>query len=447
MGQSALILAVAATLTILILLVVVVRNTKDTDSELAQYQFKVLAREVASTGINVTVRRLVDEPYKWSDPTWPYGFTDEPYRGGTFTTTVTGVGVMVPNFYGSDQDTVDVVSVGSITTSGGDTTHVIEARYIKGYEDLGLPPAYRKAMYADSALTLHGKATVQSADTTQNASIHANEVLSAKGSPIDVDGYGTVSNDPPGDYSGVKPNAEAIFDPNDPDGGPLVYADDPIYLPPLDAGAIDAEYHENLDAHVHIETGGTVHTLSGDTLRVSDYASEFECDCGTAENPLLYYVDGDLDIGNVVLEGYVRFVVAGDITFNGSVTSYADADGDGISDPEPDKATQPAEWEAWMQGQLENGENTTIGYWAEGDVTANGNFSVVGQISANGDVTLNGGGGGEVNIIGGVVSTEGSITVNGGVNIRFAMLHERTLLPGLNYVVPDGVILIAWAEW
>jgi hypothetical protein len=46
-----------------------------------------------------------------------------------------------------------------------------------------------------------------------------------------------------------------------------------------------------------------------------------------------------------------------------------------------------------------------------------------------------------------VISQDGDVTANGGVNIRFAMIHESTLLPGLHYIVPEGVRLIAYAEW
>jgi hypothetical protein len=450
MGQSALIFTLAATFTIVIILIIVSQNTRDTDEELAQYHYKVLAREVASTGLNMTVRRLVAEPYQWS--TASYGYTETAHRSGTFTTTVTPWGVIVPNFYGVDQDTVTVVSVGSIPTTGGDTTHVIEARYVKGYEDFGLPPAFKKAMFAEKRLELHGGTTVSSADPTQNASIHADGELVAVGNPVEVDGYGTVSDgsdcDPacPGVADQIRPNELAIFEPNDPNPDEeLVHYDAPISLPPIDAYAM----YSDKGGDVAFELGGSpnTYTLSGDTLRVTDYATAYGCaSCGTEDNPLLIYVDGDLDIGNLILEGFVQFVVTGSITFNGSVTVYTDVDGNGVPDPEPEDSSS-LEWEAWMLGQLDNAENTTIGYYSEGSITANGNFSIVGQLYANGDVTLNGGGGGEVNIIGGVISQDGDVTANGGVNIRFAMIHESTLLPGLHYIVPEGVRLIAYAEW
>ncbi len=451
MGQSALILTLAATLTIVVILIVVGQNTKDSDNELAQYQYKVLAREVSSTGLNMTVRRLVDEPYQWS--TASYGYTDTPHRGGNFTTTVTPIGMMVPNFYGVDQDTVDVVSVGTIPTSGGDTTHVIEARYVKGYEDFGLPPGLKKALFAEEKLALNGGAEIGGADPNEDVVIHADGELAASGGPINVYGYGTVGDGSDGDdpaiYDHIKPNAEAIFDPMDPDAhaDSLVLPDAPIYLPPVNAWEMDQAVHPAGHGHNEMGGPGNTYSLTGDTLRITDYAAEFGCavGCGTEDNPLFVYVDGDLVIGNLILEGYVQFVVSGSITFNGSVTVYTDANGDGIPDPEPESGTEA--WETWMQGQLSAVDETTIGYFAEGDVTANGNFSLVGQIYANGDVNLNGGGANEVNIIGGVVSTQGNITINGDVNVRFASLSETTLIPGLHYIVPEGVRLIAYAEW
>ncbi|MBT8400584.1 MAG: hypothetical protein KJO98_08915 [Rhodothermia bacterium] len=466
MGQSALILSVAATLTILILLVVVGRNTKDSDTELASYHFKVLTREISTTGLNMTVRRLVDEPYQWSNPAYPYEFTDELYRGGTFTTTATGWGAMVPNFYGVDQDTVDVVSTGRITTTGGgDTTHVIEARYVKGYIDLGLPPGLRKAVFADSILDLNGGVNILHTDPTEDAHIHGNDQLSASGANNNVEGFGTVSNDPPGDMSSIRPSAEAIFDPVDPEYDPatddLVWEDDPIYLPPIDASVLDSTVHADAGGHYHVPLGDmdppqgneTLHTLNLNNVTIDPFVL---CGptCGTADNPMMYYVPGNLDVNNIVIKGHVQFVVEGVMNFQGSVTGYVDADGDGNPDPEPTVDTP--EWDAWIDAQLDAADNTTIGYFIEGQgeslpnnpsVKVAGNFTMVGQIYSNGDIELGGGGGNDVNIIGGITSAEGSVDIHGGITIRFAMLSESVLTPGLNYIVPEGIRLIAWAEW
>ncbi len=458
MGQSALILTLAATLTIIVILIVVGQTTRDTDSELAEYQYKVLAREAASTGLNMSVRRLVAEPHRWSDTTITFSYPMTPHGVGSFSTTVTPRGAFVETFYGwMDQDTVDVVSTGRIATAAGDTTHIIEARYVKGYYDFGLPPAFKKAVFADSVLSINGTAHIQHTDTTQNAHIHGNDEIKAvgTGNGATVEGYGTVSNDPMGVFDQIKPSADAIFDPNDPvEGAELVGPDFPIYLPPIDASAIHDQAETDGVPHHHVLTSDMTppkgsetrysYDLNNVTIRPSDYAC-FASGCGTYGNPMLFYVPGNLNVNNIVVEGYVQFVVEGDIDFQGSSVGFVDTNNDGIADPEPPEDTP--EWDAWIDAQLDAADNTTIGYYSEGDVTVGGNFTLVGQIYANGDITLGGGGGNDVNIIGGVTSSESNVTINGGVTIRFAMMSNTTLLPGMNYIVPEGVRLIAYAEW
>ena len=459
MGQSALILTLAATLTIVVILIVVGQTTRDTDTELAEYQYKILAREAASTGLNMSVRRLVAEPHRWSTLlTYSYPLT--PHGVGSFSTTVTPRGAFVETFYGwMDQDTVDVVSTGRIATTDGDTTHIIEARYVKGYYDFGMPPAFRKAVFADSVLSINGTAHIQHTDSTQNALIHGNDEIKAvgTGNGATVEGYGTVSNDPMGEFGQIRPSAESIFDPNDPMAGQdLVGPDFPIYLPPIDASQIHDQAELDGIGHHHVDISEMNPPHGNETLYTYDLnnvtirPSDFPCyaagsGCGTYDNPMLYYVPGNLNVNNIVVEGYVQFVVDGNIEFQGSSVGYVDTNNDGIADPEPPVDTP--EWDAWIDAQLDAGDNTTIGYYAEGEVSVGGNFTLVGQIYANGDVTLGGGGGNDVNIIGGVTSSDGNVTVNGGVTIRFAMLSNTTLLPGLHYIVPEGVRLIAYAEW
>ena len=303
MGQSSLILTLAATLTIVVILIVVGQTTRDTDSELAEYQYKVLAREAASTGLNMSVRRIVAEPHRWSDTTLAFSYPVTPHGVGSFSTTVTPRGAFVETFYGwMDQDTVDIVSTGRVSTVDGDTTHIIEARYVKGYYDFGLPPAFKKAVFADSVLSINGTAEIRHTDSTQNAHIHGNDEIKAvgTGSGATVQGYGTVSNDPVGVYDQIRPSAEAIFQPNDPqDGTELVGPDFPIYLPPIDASAIHDQAELNGVPHHHVMTtemdppkgNETRHTLdlNGVTIRPSDFSC-YSSGCGTYDNPMLYYV-------------------------------------------------------------------------------------------------------------------------------------------------------------
>ena len=50
-------------------------------------------------------------------------------------------------------------------------------------------------------------------------------------------------------------------------------------------------------------------------------------------------------------------------------------------------------------------------------------------------------------IIGGVTSTNVDINVNGGIVIQYAEISEKVVIPGFTKIVPEGVRLLAWAEW
>ena len=65
---------------------------------MAEYTYKVLAREAAITGLNLTVRRLVADPDNWM--TGSYGYVGESYYSAEFTVKVSPI----------DPDTVDVLS-------------------------------------------------------------------------------------------------------------------------------------------------------------------------------------------------------------------------------------------------------------------------------------------------------------------------------------------------
>ena len=137
--------------------------------------------------------------------------------------------------------------------------------------------------------------------------------------------------------------------------------------------------------------------------------------------------------------GYAQVVTRGSISISGSVTSSVV--------PVPDKNAPEAEWDAWEAANLDASGNTKIGWYANTDISVSGNSTVVGQLFANGSISLNGGGGQDMNIIGGVTSADVNIDVNGGVVIRYAEISKKVVIPGFTLIVPEGIRLIAWVEW
>jgi hypothetical protein len=404
------------------------RTTNQTDVEVAEYEYKVLAREAAVTGINLTVRKLVADSDNWATSTASYGYAGEAYHGASFTVSVTAV----------HPDTVDLEATG-IRQSG---IQVINARYAKGYTTVAVPPAFKYAIISDLDLTLNGKAEILAVDDESNANIHANEDLTINGNKVHVEGY--ASFDDEGSGSGTVNPEKAINDVMDPNSIDYPIEDQPDNL-------VEGEYVDvpSLDPTLYDEIGESHAVIGGDfsfTDEVIDFRTWADTsgtianNVGTIDEPFRLYINGDLTIsGGVTVLGYAQIITFGSISISGNVTASVS--------PVPGKNAPESEWEAWRETNVDAAGNTTIGWYSNEDITVSGGSAVVGQLYANGTISLNGGGGEEMNIIGGVTSTNVDINVNGGVVIQYAEISEKVVIPGFNLTVPEGVRLIAWAEW
>lgn len=403
------------------------QTSNKTDEELADYTYKVLAREAAVTGLNLTVRKLVADTDNWM--TGSYGFSNEPYHNANFTVVVTPI----------DPDTADVVATGT----DGTGTQVIDARYAIAYNTIAVPPSFKFAIISDENLTLNGQAEIQAVDDGSNANIHANGDLTSNGSQVTVEGYGSFDEDGGGSGS-VNPEKaiDDIFDPNvdggyDPDEQPdnLIEGEN-IEIPALDP----TEYDEVGESDVVMGGDYSFGDEVIDFQTWADTSAAVADGRGTATDPFRLYVHGNLTItGDVTLLGYVQIVTFGSISISGNVTSSVI--------PVPPKGATEAEWDAYEAANLDAAGNTKIGWYSNTDISVSGNSTVVGQLYANETIDLNGGGGQDMNIIGGVTSTDVDINVNGGIVIRYAEISEKVVIPGFVKIVPEGVRLIAWAEW
>ncbi len=418
MGQSSIILAVAATFAIGVLVLGMQRGTNKADEELAGYHYDVLAREAAATGMNTTVRQLADSIDTWT--TTAFGYTNVPYKQGTYTTVVTAL----------NADTVDVVSTGTF----GVTQHILEARYRKGYMSDVIPGPFKYAIISDLDLTLNGSAEILAANDSSNANIHANGNLTSNGNNIHIEGYGTYS---PSGSGTINPgNAiDTVFDPNVDynDSEANMYEDEYIDIP-------------NFDTTPYTSIPPSTFTTASDTsltgvIDLQAWATSLGfAGYGTEANPFVLYVNGNLTMsGGVTMLGYGQVVVSGSIDISGSVTSS--------TTPVPAHTAPDSEWDAWTAANLDAAGKTKIGYYANGDITVSGNSAVVGQLWSNNTVTLNGGGGQTSNVLGGIIASETDIGVNGGLVIRYSEVSKAGIPDDLLVDIPSDVKLIAWAEW
>ncbi len=420
MGQSSVIFAFAATLVVAIVLLTSQRSNQATDVTVAEYHNSVLSREAAMTGHNLTVRRLVDEPDNWFSNTSDYEFPATAYASASFVVNVTS----------THPDSVFVVATG--TQHGVD--HRIEAVYAKGLISGGIAEVFTYAVVSEEDLRFNGSTNILAADGSNNANVHANEDLTSNGNNVSVEGYGTHGTT--GTVT-VNPAAQTdnIFDPNiDGNGGNLnVFGADDVDIPLIDPSL----YATSPPADLVIAGDHSLIDMDRAWLTANGYPATV----GTVAHPFLIYVGGDLSAsGNVIIDGiYFQAVVAGDITLSGSVSTSAI--------PAPGRNASQAVWDAWIAANLDASGNTTIGLFSGGDITLNGNVSVTGQLYANDDVTINGGGGRTRNILGGIVSASSDITLNGGITIQYAQLSTTGLLEEFESDIPEGVRLVDWAEF
>jgi hypothetical protein len=449
MGQSSLILVLMATLTVGILLYNSQIVTTRSDTVLSVKQEEALARETAIVGLNRVIRTLVDRPDEWAQ-TATFAVPETTYDGyGSSAAYRVDVHNYRPGSVGTPglptiDDTLDVRSTGTFR----DRDYTIRATYTKGYTNVGVPPALRRAIVSDQTLDFNGNPKIRSASSTTNADVHANATLDANGSPVNfvIEGYGTYT----GTYDGSN---TAFFQPNqtDPSAGGATYQHEALYVPTVDVTAAAATAHAitNPPTGTFTASGNLWDNLTDGldpTLAPSSVMGK-----GTSTDPFIWYVGGNMVVegsgglrfpratGPSAPQGHLKLYVDGNLTFTGSGTmtpTYSDA-------PANDNKTTDADIRNWIAANLPEGMSMAI-YVAE-NVNFNGNVSVAALIHANGAVKFNGGGN-RVNLIGGVVSRH-DMTFNGNNKLWYTEASETVKDPGYDYDVPTGVFLLDYLEW
>lgn len=447
MGQSSLLLVLVATLTVGILIYNSQTETNRSDAALSVKQEEAFARETAIVGLNRMIRTLVDRPDEWAQ-TASFAIPTTSYDGYGTSATYRAIShnhrpgtVAIPGLPTID-DTVDVRAVGTVR----DRDYTIKATYTKGYTNIGVPPALRRALVSDQTLRFNGSPTVRSATSTTNADVHSNVTLDTQGSPVNfvIEGYGTFSDS----YDG---NNTEFFQPNqeDPSATGPTYQDDAMYVPTVDVTAAATTAH----AVTHPPTGSTTFSTSADLWDdLSDgldpvLAPSSVTGKGTPTDPFIWYVDGHMVMngnlrfpratGSDAPQGHIKVYVKGNLTFKGS----------GTMTPTFESAPSSSQTDTFIRNWIEENlpEGSSMAIYVGGDVHFNGNVSVAALIHTNGTVNFNGGGN-EVNIIGSIVSKE-TMTFNGNNSLWYTEASESVKDPGYDYEVPTGVFLLDYLEW
>jgi len=413
MGQYALILSASAILVGSMIVFGMRSDARDADQDLNLYHAKRLAREASLTGYNVTVSKLLEvNEASWSDAA-KFTTPQVDFQKGWFEVTVTPVG--------ASGDTVDIVSTGhrnyiGRSGVGGDTTHVVDARWVRTTAPPPIPPAFEYAVIAsDIDLVVGGGFELRSLDSTRNANIHTNGNLSDSGNNYYVEGMGT--------YTTSENVANDRFYPNDDFNGAdrNVFWADSVHLPRLNMAQMRA------DADWHVVGNLTV---DGDTWTYTSWealgaALGRPVGVGTESDPFIAVVEGNLSLVNEIrMSGWGMFVSAGDLTVKGT------------------QAGNKKKVNGFF-GELSN-NRTQSGIFALGTVSLNSGVEVRATVFGESGLTANG----QVTVYGSLASPNASFKGNGGAKVWYAGPNEAITD---SYFLDDSVVgspkLVAYAEW
>ncbi len=263
----------------------------------------------------------------------------------------------------------------------GDTAvavHTIDASFVEGTAPGGesVPSFMEYALITNQELTFNGSCKVWPPDYpyghTTNANVHANTRLIVNGSS-DIRGFGTFS-EPLSDPGLLSRTAAYFRPPFSPSGGPYDPEKDPksyhhkerVEVPTFNA----ADYVDIADEKY----------MSGNKIFQNQTIVG-----GPRSDPKIIYVQNEMQIkNNVRIEGYVIFVVKGNIVINGSFTNV-----------------------------YGNGVESNIAFYTSSSLMFNGSANLEGQILAN-NVVWNGSG-----KLYGSIATQGHLHFNGSREVYY----------------------------
>jgi len=412
MGQYALLFVASAIFVGSIAISGMRSDANDADESLNLYHSKRLARETSISGYNIAVSKLLEvADESWADAA-KFSSAHTSLDKGWFELTVTPVG--------GSGDTVDIVSTGhqnyiGRNGVGGDTTNIVDARWIRIGEPPAIPPAFGYAVIAsDIDLMVGGGFELRSLDSTQNANIHTNGHLTDSGNNYYVEGYGTYTTSEDVQYDHFYPNDDW----NGTDRN--IFWADSVHLPRINMPRMRAE----ADWHVMTDL-----VIDGDTWAYTSWedlgaALGRPAGVGTEDDPFILVVEGNLDVLNEVrMSGWGMFVSAGDLNIKGSQAGKK-----GVNNG--------------FYGELSN-NRTQSGIFAVGTVSLNAGVDVYGTVFGEAGLTSNG----HTTIYGSLASPRTNFKGNGGAHVFYAGPNEAITDTYFIDDSVDGPRLIAYAEW
>lgn len=345
----------------------------NTTENVTEHQYTIMAKNAAITGHNLAKERLVKQVEvnnTFSSETLPPGM----FEGATYT-----AGISVSSGIAS------VTSRGQAFLPDGDMVdYTVYAKYkIVGTTSGEIPdeaPEFLQyAILADGDLDFGGSLLVDTLkvegteDTQYNANVHTNGTLKASGNKAKIRGFGTYRLNENVKHDNFAPVNNAAKD------NAVKQVAKDVALADLNTAdiAVKAQALTTPANYQEIIPSGGTHDLTGGTITG-----------GTREEPLVYHVKGDLSIsGSTTIDGYVMFVVDGDVKITGNV----------------------------QQGTKDKHAESHIAFYNGGTFDLTGTPDLFsGQVYAKGEVKL----GGTAEIRGNLVS-ENTVSVSGTPKVKY----------------------------
>jgi hypothetical protein len=340
---------------------------------------EMLAEQYAASGLNDGAQ-------------WLAGHSTVP-PSHTLEATIDGGRYVVTIEPASRPDQVIVRSTGFVSQPsaggvGAEIRRVREVVYEFGAAGAGgggykLPPFITAAATMNRMFTANGNVTIESAVQGVNASVRTNGSAQAN-TNNHVTGF-LYHADPIHD-AGIRSRLMSVFQPNaNPDNLPKLQQVPRVEIPWFTP--------QSFRGISHRQTNGNLF-LSGDVM------------LGTAENPVIWYVDGDLITqgANTVIHGHGVFVVRQNVNINQHLYTSDTV-----------------------------GRESTVGFYMGGTMNINGGLSITGQIIANHDINIGGN-----STIRGSITTASGVNFNGGSRLVYREPSAKLLEPFYDLEPADG---------
>ena len=380
MGKSALLAIAAFTIMGTFYSLSSEQNVLKAERELASHQYQALARNAAQLGFERAKETLAESFTSHASISGTYGENDEATYEVTFETNESTIQSALQNLGLTSDPEIMVTSVGTVDRPGENSAEVKivsvlrEKTIVDSEISDEVPEFMQYAIISESDLDLNGNVTVEtnedllvegSKEAVYNANIHTNGSLALSGGAASIRGFGTYV-----DYDNVQ--HDEVFDPYENSAGdPVVQKVDQIDIPTasFDPAAIyDAHFSSNKK-----ETPS--YTLSAN--------QDFIAEGATRQNPMVWHVQGDLTVdGNVQIDGYVMFLVDGDVNFTGNMQ----AGNSGSDQTESHMAL-------YAGGNVDIGGTVDVlsgQVYSQGNVTYHGTPTITGTVVAGNTATLKG---------------------------------------------------------